>query len=588
MVGAMRMSSVPVVRRRFVDLGSHVVHYRRAGRGPCVVLVHQSPQSSAALVPLIQLLARDFTVFAFDTPGCGDSDPLPVRSPKIRDFANSLARTFEAVGLERAGLFGSKTGACIALEFARRFPRRVAGVVLDSLPVFTPAQVRSMTRIVHADDGDDAYYLMPFRPRWDGSHLVSTWSHVRDHVFWFPWYDRRSRNRRDIDMPSPEAMHDGVMDNFRAGDHLRTVVEAAFRFKSRSAVARLTVPAVFTAREEDMLYPCLRMLPPLRARQRIVPLGRDMDAYRAAIRRFLQPFAAGRAPADPVAGRAPRQTVRTFADLGDGSQVLLRALNTGSSGRPLVLLHDGPGAGFSLLDIARGLARARPVYVPDIPGNGDSDPLSGRRSSEIPAYGDKVVEALQRFGLRSVDLFGRGSGAAVALSIAAVRPDLVNRLVLHDLPLPTETERRRFARQFTPPIEPTWDGGHLYRTWLMLRDQQIYWPWYDRRRGAIRPVDFEGTPMDLHQRLLEVLKARRTYGLTTQAAFRYGAATDLKRRICPTLILEQAGDVFASRVERAIRKVPGVTRVTIERDTDVLVREVARFCRARGDGPARK
>jgi len=580
------MSAAKLIRRRFVDLGSHVIHYRRSGSGPCVVLVHQSPQSSAALIPLIQLLAQDFTVFAFDTPGCGESDPLPLRSPTIRNYADSLARTFEAIGIKRAGLFGSKTGSCIALEFARRFPEKVAGVVLDSLPVFTPAQVRGMTSVARTDDGDDAFYLMPFQPKWDGSHLTSTWSHVRDHVYWFPWYERQARNRRDIDMPSPEALHDGVMDNFRAGDDLRTVVEAAFRYKSKSAVARLTVPAVFTAREEDMLYPCLRMLPPLRARQRIVPLGRDMGAYREAIGKFLKPFAVGRSPKDPVTPVSHR-TFRTFADLSDGTQVLFRVLNAGASGRPLVLLHDGPGSGLGLMKLAGRLSGERPVYVPDLPGNGDSDPLRGRKVG-IPAYADRIIEAIGRLGLRTVDLFGRGSGATVALAIAAVRQKMVHRLVLHDLPVVTAMERGQLARHYTPPIEPTWDGGHLYKTWLMLRDQQIYWPWFDRRREAIRPVDFEGSPLDLHQRLLEVLKARHTYGLTTQAALRHKAALDMKRRTCPTLVLEQVGDVFAGRATLAFVKAPRASFAPVQRDADSLARATESFLRADMGMPARK
>ena len=570
------MSAARLIRRRFVDLGSHVIHYRRSGSGPCVVLVHQSPQSSAALIPLIQLLAQDFTVFAFDTPGCGESDPLPLRSPTIRDYADSLARTFEAVGLKRAGLFGSKTGSCIALEFARRYPEKVAGVVLDSLPVFTPAQVRGMTSIARTDDGDDAFYLMPFQPKWDGSHLTSTWSHVRDHVYWFPWYERQARNRRDIGMPSPEALHDGVMDNFRAGDNLRTVVEAAFRYKSKSAVARLTVPAVFTAREEDMLYPCLRMLPPLRAGQRIVPLGRDMVAYRQAIRKFLKPFAVGRSPKDSIDQSASRKTFRTFADLIDGTQVLFRVLNAGASGRPLVLLHDGPGSGLGLMKLAERLSGERPAYVPDLPGNGDSDPLRGRKV-RIPAYADRIIEAIGRLGLRTVDLFGRGSGATVALAIAAARPQMVHRLVLHDLPVVTAMERGQLARHYTPPIEPIWDGGHLYKTWLMLRDQQIYWPWFDRRREAIRPVDFEGTPLDLHQHLLEVLKARHTYGLTTQAAFHHKAALDMKRRTCPAVVLEQEGDVFTGRANSVVRKVPGISFMTVGSDSEAFVQEIEGF-----------
>jgi hypothetical protein len=41
------------VSRHFATLGETQVHYRRAGLGPAVLLLHQSPSSSAELVPLI-------------------------------------------------------------------------------------------------------------------------------------------------------------------------------------------------------------------------------------------------------------------------------------------------------------------------------------------------------------------------------------------------------------------------------------------------------------------------------------------------------------------------------------------------------
>ena len=47
-------SAHPAVRRHFVTVnGDRQVHYRRAGKGPAVVLLHQSPTSSREHVPLI-------------------------------------------------------------------------------------------------------------------------------------------------------------------------------------------------------------------------------------------------------------------------------------------------------------------------------------------------------------------------------------------------------------------------------------------------------------------------------------------------------------------------------------------------------
>ncbi len=520
-----------------------MVHYRRAGSGPPVVLIHQSPQSSAGLVPLIEKLSRHCTVFAFDTPGCGDSDPLATRNPRMRHFADALASTMAAVGLRTAAVFGTKTGACIGLELACRHPGRVTGVVLDSLPLFTAAEVADITRVVKSDDGEDAYYLMPFAAKWDGSHLVSTWSHVRDHIFWFPWYRRKAAARRDIDMPSPEAMHDGVMDNFRAGDNLRIVVEAAFRYRAHAAVKKLQVPAVFTAREDSMLFHCLDLLPPLRGKQRIVPLGRDFERYREEISRLVRAFAKGRVPKDLARAQPGRRTSRVFIDRPNGRQILLR--QRGEGVRPLILLHDGPGSSLALEPLMRELPRRYTVLAPDLPGNGDSTPLDSDAPT-IDDYADEIAALVKLLDCEAPDLYGRGSGAAVALSLAARHPGLVSRVMLHDLPLHDDGRRRDLAQNLTPPVEPSWDGAHLYRTWLMLRDEAIYWPWYRRERAAIRPVDLDTPPADLHARVIEVLKARRTYGLTTQAALRYRPESDLSRLTTPLLAIAQTGDVAAS------------------------------------------
>ena len=128
----------PAVRRHFVTVnGDRQVHYRRAGKGPAVVLLHQSPTSSREHVPLIERLMGDFTVIAPDTPGNGLSDPLPGEQPSSADYAHALAQTLDALGIERCGLFGTHTGGVTATEFARLYPDRVSVVIVDGITCWT-------------------------------------------------------------------------------------------------------------------------------------------------------------------------------------------------------------------------------------------------------------------------------------------------------------------------------------------------------------------------------------------------------------------------------------------------------------------
>ena len=61
-----------------LNVGGQVLdmHYRVAGSGPPLFLLHPSPLSSAFMEPLMRRLAGRVTAIAPDTPGFGDSDPI--------------------------------------------------------------------------------------------------------------------------------------------------------------------------------------------------------------------------------------------------------------------------------------------------------------------------------------------------------------------------------------------------------------------------------------------------------------------------------------------------------------------------------
>ena len=66
--------------RGYLELPWGQVHYRRAGdpSAPPLVLLHQSPLSSATFEPaLAALAARGVYAVAVDTPGFGMSDAAP-------------------------------------------------------------------------------------------------------------------------------------------------------------------------------------------------------------------------------------------------------------------------------------------------------------------------------------------------------------------------------------------------------------------------------------------------------------------------------------------------------------------------------
>jgi pimeloyl-ACP methyl ester carboxylesterase len=81
-------------------------------------------------------------VIAWSRQGFGQSDPLP--APPGRDYLHRAAERIppllDALGVERAHLYGHSDGAAIALLAAAAFPRRVASLILEAPHVSVEAQ----------------------------------------------------------------------------------------------------------------------------------------------------------------------------------------------------------------------------------------------------------------------------------------------------------------------------------------------------------------------------------------------------------------------------------------------------------------
>ena len=86
--------------------GARQVHYRRAGRGPVVLCLHQSPLSSRDMLATLARWHPHFTCIAPDTPGFGSSTPLGVARAGMEDFADAVIEFMDALGIGRTAVYG--------------------------------------------------------------------------------------------------------------------------------------------------------------------------------------------------------------------------------------------------------------------------------------------------------------------------------------------------------------------------------------------------------------------------------------------------------------------------------------------------
>jgi pimeloyl-ACP methyl ester carboxylesterase len=102
----------------------------RAGSGEPLVLIHGVGHHWQGWKPVIGLLTDRFEVIAVDSPGFGQSEPLPPGTPATIDsYTDAFAAWLEEAGLERPHVAGNSMGGGIALELARRGLVRSANAI---------------------------------------------------------------------------------------------------------------------------------------------------------------------------------------------------------------------------------------------------------------------------------------------------------------------------------------------------------------------------------------------------------------------------------------------------------------------------
>lgn len=199
--------------------GGRRVHYRRCGQGPTLLMVHQSPRSSAEYEPLMRRWGEHFTCIAPDTPGFGLSDPPP-GAPEIGDFADALIETMDALGVKEAcSAYGFHSGGIILVTALKRHPERFRALAVGGYAVWTEAEMRIFGE----------RYLPPFEPSPHGEHLAWLWQRMLEQSWVFPWFDAREEARLPGAHADVARVAQAVMEMLEAGDAYRAGYGAVLR-----------------------------------------------------------------------------------------------------------------------------------------------------------------------------------------------------------------------------------------------------------------------------------------------------------------------------------------------------------------------
>ena len=185
--------------RRYIDGPSGQIHLAEAGRGPSVLLLHQTPRSWDEFREVMVALQDRLHLLAIDLPGMGASDQHP-DGPSIENYASAAAAAIEQSGRSPMAVCGHHTGGVVAVELAASRPHLVERLVLSSTPWIDDTERARRAGKQPIDTVE---------PRRDGSHLLELWN--QRAPFYGGSTDRLDRFVRDaLRADDPAAGHRAV------------------------------------------------------------------------------------------------------------------------------------------------------------------------------------------------------------------------------------------------------------------------------------------------------------------------------------------------------------------------------------------
>ena len=518
--------SVTITRHMATIRGERQVHYRRAGSGPPVILLHQSPNSSQEYIPLITDLAENYTIFAPDTTANGLSDSLSIDNPVMTDFAQNVADLMDVLGIERCPVYGFHTGAVCTLELAWRHPHRVTVAIVNGYV--------NMGEELTQEILDN--YFVPLEYDWSGSHLTWTWARFREQVIFFPWYRKDVVSRMEYSVPPAAGLQVAVIEFLRSGPDYVKPYRAAFTQDAINSVKEMKAKCIIMSPSTDVLVEGLDRMPTPSESVTVRRPDTSDDAIEILKQAIKENPSPDPAPELIKTSPIPGKIWGEYIQVAGGSLYCRR--NNDAGGRPIVFIHASASSSLSMDTYMEPLIGKRPVISVDLPGNGESENPMGLDVT-VEQQAAYLAEALHILGYEEVDVFGTWGGGTVAVELAVQHPEMVRHIAVPNIMIMElkGKDLEDLSAMYTPDITLDDYGGHWIFAWNMVRDQQLFNPWYQRKaENIIRTGEPDISPEVIHRRTLDLFKCHDIYQAAYKAHFGYPMSERLARIKCPLLL----------------------------------------------------
>lgn len=237
------------ITKGYANTPSGQIHYRHVpGTGTPVVFYHRTPATSKCFERMLLLMAGGRPLFAFDTPGFGESF-RPSGMPSIDAYADWMLEALSDIGLQKVHVFGHHTGTNFSTEMAIKAPERIASITLNGIMYFGE---RIRKQIM--DENADEIHLDV-----NGGYVSEIWKGVSEM---FSLYDM-----------SLEMLHEEFVSMLNSIDGRYQALIAILEQDYKSAFAKITCPILLMSAKDDPLEPLLENALAARPDAKAVILG---------------------------------------------------------------------------------------------------------------------------------------------------------------------------------------------------------------------------------------------------------------------------------------------------------------------------
>jgi pimeloyl-ACP methyl ester carboxylesterase len=184
--------------------------------------------------------------------------------------------------------------------------------------------------------------------------------------------------------------------------------------------------------------------------------------------------------------------------------------------------------------------------VADYIGQGDSCRAPGETT--IARTACEIDELTRKLGWSRYSIYGTHTGAGVALEMAIAFPERVNSVLVDSCSMQHASERVEHRIRYFPPMSPDVWGSHVFETWNIQKDGEVFWPWYLPDSEHAKESTSTGLAR-LHDSVICTLRSRTTP--VWQAMSLYEARNRVSKVHQPVLFVTGPKDIFKSYVPEA-------------------------------------